>query len=68
MACLDVRQTLIQQLKGQDLRIPDLSLLFKQWPKDASPYLESLRILSGERIARYDIGSSLDPVFNSMVS
>ncbi|KAG7038968.1 alcohol dehydrogenase [Colletotrichum scovillei] len=53
MACLDVRQTLIQQLKGQDLRIPDLSLLFKPWPKDASPCLEGLRTLSGERVASF---------------
>ncbi|KAI3550444.1 hypothetical protein CABS01_13506 [Colletotrichum abscissum] len=53
MACLGVRQTLIQQLRGKDLRIPDLSLLFKQWPKDTSPCLEGLRTLSGERIASF---------------
>ncbi|KAK0379815.1 hypothetical protein CMEL01_11421 [Colletotrichum melonis] len=53
MACLSVRQTLIQQLRGQDLRIPDLSLLFRQWPKDASLCLEGLRTLSGERIASF---------------
>lgn len=60
MACLDVRQTLIQQLKGQDLRIPDLSILFERWPKDVSPCLEGLRTLSGERIARYNIEQSLE--------
>lgn len=53
MACPDVRQTLIQQLKGQDLHILDLSLLFKRWPKDVSPCLEGLRTLTAERIARY---------------
>ncbi|EXF74184.1 hypothetical protein CFIO01_07834 [Colletotrichum fioriniae PJ7] len=53
MACLDVRQTLIHQLKGQDLRIPDLSILFERWPKDVSPCLEGLRTLSGERIASF---------------
>ncbi|KAK1690063.1 hypothetical protein BDP55DRAFT_628587 [Colletotrichum godetiae] len=53
MACPDVRQTLIQQLKGQDLHILDLGLLFKQWPKDVSPCLEGLRTLTAERIASF---------------
>ncbi|KAF4808338.1 Presilphiperfolan-8-beta-ol synthase [Colletotrichum siamense] len=46
-----VRQELLEQLKGQELRIPDLGLMFKYWPMDVNPKLESIRASVPNRIS-----------------
>ncbi|KAK2758475.1 terpene synthase metal-binding domain protein [Colletotrichum kahawae] len=45
-----VRQELLEHLRGQELRIPDLRLMFKHWPMDVNPKLESIRASVPNRI------------------
>ncbi|KAF4876890.1 Presilphiperfolan-8-beta-ol synthase [Colletotrichum siamense] len=46
-----VRQELLEQLRGQELRIPDLRLMFKHWPMDINTQLESIRASVPNRIS-----------------
>ncbi|KAF4831147.1 Pristinol synthase [Colletotrichum tropicale] len=46
-----VRQELLEQLRGQELRIPDLGIMFKHWPMDVNIQLESIRASVPNRIS-----------------
>ncbi|KAF5516045.1 Presilphiperfolan-8-beta-ol synthase [Colletotrichum siamense] len=46
-----VRQELLEQLRGQELRIPDLRRMFKHWPMDINTQLESIRASVPNRIS-----------------
>ncbi|KAF3804594.1 hypothetical protein GCG54_00012081 [Colletotrichum gloeosporioides] len=46
-----IRQELLEQLRGQELRIPDLRLMFKHWPMDINSQLKSIRASVPNRIS-----------------
>ncbi|KAF5528452.1 Presilphiperfolan-8-beta-ol synthase [Colletotrichum aenigma] len=46
-----VRQELLEQLRGQELRVPDLRLMFRHWPMNINTQLESIRASVPNRIS-----------------
>jgi hypothetical protein len=52
MALSGVRQELLAQLKGQELHVPDLRLIFEHWPIDINPKIEGIRASVPARILR----------------
>ena len=52
MAKTHSRETLVQNLKGQVLRIPDLEAATSRWPRAVNPHLDTLRCETKSRMDR----------------
>lgn len=46
------RQRLHTSLRGQNLDIPDLRVIFQHWPEVVSSHLEGLELDASERLLR----------------
>lgn len=53
MALSSTRQELLAQLKGQELYVPDLRLMFKHWPMEINHEIEGIRASVPRRILRW---------------
>lgn len=53
MALSSIRQELLAQLKGQELYVPDLRLMFKHWPMEINHEIEGIRASVPRRILRW---------------
>jgi hypothetical protein len=51
-------QSLLQALRGQTVRIPDLEASISHWPRSISPYLDSIRHETKTIIDKYNSTSS----------
>jgi len=49
---LDERQSLVDALRGQHVRIPDLQSLFQTWPEATSPEIPTLRLQIEQTLER----------------
>lgn len=48
----------VQTLRGQTLRLPNLDLPMKNWPKGVSPHYEDLRDVQHIELKKYTPSSS----------
>lgn len=47
-------ETILAELRGQSIVLPDLNAIFLGWPKDVNPGLDRLRVDVDEWLTRYE--------------
>ena len=47
------RQVLLESLKGQEVRLPNLHSMFAGWPSGVNPLREELALVIDERLTTY---------------